>query len=415
MLFNQFPPLGKKITALLVVLLSVVSFQITTAASSKPTITIVGEKSATLGVDLTPATAAANNFFSSSAGFITGDFVLIGNELIQIQNLTAKNVGKLTRGISLNGITTEAANHKAGEKIRNLKQIFQLSFATESYTLKAGDKVVVIIPAEFTNFAKLTAADITTAVTGEGSFNPTESFDTRTQTITFTVAKDFSAAGENITLTFGKYNQLLLPPLPGNYAFSFSVKTAEDKTMEKGFALLASGSEIVLRATIAEALILSVDKSSLSFKINSSKNGGKDFSQKSLLTVKTNARNGYKIQALFSGAENTSAAQLDATDFGNTAFILSGDALTTPNRFGYIAYNSEATKNQQQLEKEAVAAQTFFAIPTTLQLYDNSGEIGYPSVTNSHLHTVFYAINTDVSTPAGEYGGSITYIALPTF
>jgi len=412
MFLNQ-SSLRKKISILLVVLFSVVSFQTATAASNKPTITVVDEKAATLGVDLTPTTAAANNFFSSSAGFATSDFVLVGDELIQIQNLVAKNVGKLTRGASFNGITTKAATHKAGEKIRNLKQTLQLSFATESYTLKAGDKVVVIIPAEFTNFTKLTAADITAAVTGEGSFNPTESFDTRTQAITFIVAKDFSTAGENITLTFGKNNQLFLPPLPGNYAFSFAVKTAEDKTMEKGFALLASGSEIVLRATIAEALIFSVDKAYLSFDVDPKDNEGKDFSQKSILTVKTNARNGYRIQARFVGSENISAAQLDAVT--GEASISSGDAFTTPNRFGYIAYNSEVTKNQQQLESEANTTQTFFAIPTTLQLYDNSGEIGYPSVTNSQLHTVYYAVNTDASTPAGEYSGSVTYIALPTF
>jgi hypothetical protein len=193
------------------------------------------------------------------------------------------------------------------------------------------------------------------------------------------------------------------------------VKNANSKTLERGYALLASGSEIVLRATIAEALILSADNNFLSFEIDPSNNNGKDFNQKTLLTVKTNARSGYKIQAKFSGGENTSAAQLDATDFGNQAFIISGDALQNKNRFGYIAYNADVTKNQQQLEKEAVAAQTFFSTPTTLKLFDGSGNIGYPSVTNSQLHTVYYALNVDAATPVGEYHGSVTYIALPTF
>lgn len=413
MFLKQSSPLRKSIVALLVVSISLAVLPQAFAASSKPTITIVGEKATTLGVDLTPSTVAASNFLDNSTGFAGGDFALVSNELIQIQNLFGKNVRKLIRGVALNGITTKATTHKAGEKIRNLKQILQLSFATESHTLKIGDKVVVSIPAEFTNFSKLTAADISAEVLGEGEFAATEAFDLRTQTVTFTVAKDFATAGETIILTFGKTNQLLLPPLPGNYAFSFSVKNAEDKTTEKGYALLASGSEIVLRATIAEALILSVDNNSLSFKLDAGDDTGKDFSQKSLLTVKTNARSGYRIQARFSGSKNISAAQLDAV--AGEASISSGDAFTTPNRFGYIAYNSEVTKNQQQLEKEAVAAQTFFAIPTTLQLYDASGDIGYPSVTNSHQHTVYYALNVDSNIPEDEYRGSITYIALPTF
>lgn len=404
-----------KIASLAVVLLSVIFSPQISIASMKPTIVIVGEKATTLGVDITESATAANNFLSNSSGFAGGDFVLVGNELIQIQNLSGKNVSKLTRGETFNGVATKAIAHKSGEKIRNLKQILQLSFATESYIPKVGDKVVVAIPLEFSGFSQLTAEDISAQVLGEGEFAAAESFDIRTQTVTFTVSKAFATAGEVINFTFGKNNQLLLPPLSGNYTFSFFVKNAVNKTLEKGYALLASGSEIVLRATIAEALILSADNNFLNFDIDSSSNDGRDFSQKTLLTVKTNARSGYKIQAKFSGGENTAAAQLDAIDFGNQAFILSGDALKTKNRFGYIAYNSDVTKNQQQLENEAVAAQTFFSAPTTLKLFDASGNIGYPSVTNSQLHTVYYALNVDASIPAGEYRGSVTYIALPTF
>ena len=136
-----------------------------------------------------------------------------------------------------------------------------------------------------------------------------------------------------------------------------------------------------------------------------------------MLTTKTNAASGYKIQAKLAGAEVSGSAQLDGTDTGNTSSIPTGDAFSSENKIGYVAYNSDVTKTQAQLESDASASQPFAAgTAANLTLYDGTADgVGYDSPTNEQDHTIYYALDVDYLTQAGTYGGTITYVALPTF
>ena len=384
-------------------------------ASGKPTATISSEVSTTLAANV-DSTATATTL-TDGTGFASGDLALVGNEVVTLTTVSANTVSAMSRGTTLNSVATSAAAHTSGTTIRNIDQTVQLVFESGSYVVQSGDKIVVTVPAEFDNFENLAAGDVSTTTESTGSVSATETFDTSAQTITITADGDFADANEAVTITLGSSNQLQMPAVPGNYAFHIAVKDSSDTVIETGYALLSWANEVIVRATVAEALILTIDDTTVNLDVDPSVEDGEDYSQRTILTAKTNANSGYKIQAKLAGAENASLAQLDGTDTGNTSAITGGDAESTENRFGYLAYNSEETsKSKATLKSEGTPAAFAASTAANLTLYDGTADgVEYTGPTNEQKHTVYYAFNVDFLTPAGTYEGTITYVALPTF
>jgi hypothetical protein len=282
---------------------------------------------------------------------------------------------------------------------------------TPNPELSDGDTVVLTYPDSSFVFGSLSAADVSVVQTS-GTFGA-ETINSTTRTISIPVTTAGTGA---VTVTVGATNKMTNPSVPGQYSIHIAAKTGEivDQT---GYALASVGNNVSVTATVAEALILTIAPTSVNINVDPSVNSGEDFSQKTVLTAKTNAASGYKIQAKLSGAEVAGSAQLDGTDTGNTSSIAAGNSRTTENKIGYIAYNADETKTQAQLESDATNAQTFAAgTAANLTLYDGTTDgVKYDSPTNEQDHTVYYALNVDYLTPAGTYAGTVTYVALPTF
>jgi len=280
---------------------------------------------------------------------------------------------------------------------------------TPDSVLADGDTIVLTYPTEF-GFASLEAGDVSAVQTSA-------TFGDETLNSTFgTISIPVTTAGTGaVTITVGDSNKMTNPSTEGQYSIHIAAKTG-DVVDQTGYALASIANTVSVTATVAEALILTLGSTSVNLNVDPSVYDGEDFSQKTVLTAKTNSVSGYKIKAKLSGAENASSAQLDGTDTGNTSAIASGNARTTENKLGYIAYNADVTKSQAQLESDATNAQTFAAgTVADLTLYTGSGNIEATAPTNEQDHTVYYALNVDYLIPAGTYEGTITYVALPTF
>jgi hypothetical protein len=384
-------------------------------ASGKPAASIVSEVSTTLAANVDAAATATS--LTSGTGFASGDLALVGTEVVTLTTVSTNTVSAMTRATTLNSVSTTAAAHRSGDTIRNIDQNIQIVFESGSHVIQSGDKIVITVPSDFDNFENLAAGDISTTTESTGSVSATETFDTTAQTITVTADGDFADANEAVTVVIGSTNQLDMPAAPGNYAFHVAVKNAADQVLETGYALLSWANEVTVRAVVAEALILTINDTGVDLTVDPSVDNGEDFSEYTILTAKTNANSGYKIQAKLAGAEQNSSAQLDGTDSGNSSAITGGNAETTENRLGYYAYNSEETsKSRATLKSEGTPVAFAAATAANLTLYSGSANgVEATAPTNEQKHTIYYALNVDYLTPAGTYEGTITYVALPTF
>jgi len=311
--------------------------------------------------------------------------------------------------------STAAANEFTGTASLDTSatgaSVIQTIVFTPASALADSDTIVLTYPDSSFGFASLAASDVS-AVQTSATFGA-ETISSTTGTISIPVTTAGTGA---ITITVGATNKMTNPSAEGQYSIHIATKTG-DVVDQTGYALAAIANTVSVTATVAEALILTLGTTSVNLNVDPSVNGGEDFSQKTVLTAKTNAAAGYKIQAKLAGAEVAGSAQLDGTDTGNTSSLATGDARTLENRIGYIAYNSDATKTQAQLESDATNAQSFAATTAAnLTLYDGTADgVQYSVPTNEQDHTVYYALNVDYLTPAGTYEGTITYVALPTF
>lgn len=281
---------------------------------------------------------------------------------------------------------------------------------TFSANLSSGDQVKIGIPATFGSFSTLVAADVTLSAS-TATFNATETFDTTAQTITSAVTGS-SGGAETITVTIGATHQLTLPSTYGQTAIFFSTNNSGGTVTNSGYALVPHDNTVSISAHVAEALILSIDDTTINLSVDPSINDGRDFSQKNTLAVSTNAADGYVIQARLQdvfGASGTGNARLA----NGSNYITSGDAVSTENRLGYIAYNSDASKSQAQLLAEN-DTEYFSNLDSNLKIADGVSNVA-GTITNSTVHTVYYGLNVDYTVAAGDYSGTITYTALPSF
>jgi len=171
-----------------------------------------------------------------------------------------------------------------------------------------------------------------------------------------------------------------------------STGTDSDSIIDSGVVIAAIDNNIDLKVTVQEALIMTIDNNSVNLIVDPSVNNGVDQSEQTTLNVKTNAEN-YNIQAKLENA-NANDSGLHMNDGTNDYYIGNG---VGENHFGYnVSGAGEADANFST---------------SVANIYG----VAQAGKTNSTDHNIYYDLDIDYLTPAGEYEGTITYTAVPTF
>lgn len=305
------------------------------------------------------------------------------------------------------------------------------SFAfTTTNAIPAGGSIQITIPSAFTagDIANAADTEITTFTVG-GTNKVADVASAVLTSKILTITTQTESLNGAFIVTFDNTVVDTNPSFAGQYAFQITTKNASGVVLDTGYALAGIGNTVALTATVAEALLLTLDATALNLNVDPSVNNGEDYSQKTVLTVATNAVSGYKIQAKLD--DGTGAANLKNATTGDT--ITSGDAEGTENRFGYVGYNGDGaaspditattTRTQAEIKSDASAVSTFSNatasltnVPATAaNAAPTAAGLGRATPANVSKHTVYYALNVDYTKPAGAYTGTITYTALPTF
>ncbi len=368
---------------------------------------------------------------------IQNGLALVGNEVVNVTAGGGTSSLTVTRGA--NGSTADA--HSEGDTIRQLTQNVDVVFTPEVMTSYAlGDKVIVYIPNVSPNTFGSMPTGATITETGTAVFGPA-SFDSNARTVTFTVTTAGTVSQTTVALT-----GLVMPNAPGQYLLPVEIRSASETLLEMGAAPLSWANQVRVRAVIQPALVFTIDKSNIDITANPSVNDGENYAQKSILSVATNALNGYNISAKLEGNQNSAVAQLDSA--ATTSVIASGDAKTTENVFGYVAYNGDGTAMEQpttsagrtamnnataqnlvrtrtQVKSDASVVTAFNNSDTVLLPVRANGsgdtpgagstQLAFDSYINMARHTVYYGLNVDYLIPSAEYEGLITYTATPSF
>ncbi len=376
------------------------------------------EKVTTLSADIT-AVATSIDVVDGSA-LVVG-LALIEDEIVDITNITVNNL-TVTRGethSAAGSVATTASLHTAETEIRNINQDLIVSF-TPTTDLILADEIIVSVPDIFGSIGTI---EDTGALQ---SLGPVDYTYTDTQSGRDHIVELTQAGGVGVEYELS-IDSVELPELEGQYSISLEVRDSDGNLLEIGSAVLSWANNVLVTVFVQPALLMSLDKTSIDITANPSVNSGEDFSQYSIIDVATNANSGYIIQASLDGTE-VAAAQLDGA--GTTGIIASGDALAAENVFGYIAYNGDGSDaDGVNLTTNATAAdpstetnegaQSFANAAATLVSSDTSdtdiGTLGFSSLTNQALHTIFYMLNVDFTIPSDQYEGILTYTAVPSF
>jgi hypothetical protein len=415
--------------------------------NSKPALTILNQVSTTLNANISNSDIGALDL-TDPTNFPINAKIMIGDEIIHLTNEDSSDATDMTRDQSETGETGNGiAAHSQGDTVYLREQELQFQFKDSgSNTVKSGYDIIITVPEDFYNFGELTYNDLTLSGATAGAITLSEGdveFNITKKQIIITIPNDLISE-ELITLKIGGSSKtgLYMPNTPGAYAFALIIRDEQNNVLETGYAILDWANQIKIKATVNEALILNMDTSTIDLLVDPSVDSGEDYSQKTVITGATNALNGYKVKVSLAGSQTPASAQLDNSD----GSIVTGDSISTENTFGFIAYNGNGdefeqavdtagranmndtvTRTKAQLKSDASAVTAFgtTAEPADLlPVKDDGGgntpgntttTIGFDGPINVSKHTIYYALNVDYLTPAGDYDGVIAYTAYPTF
>ena len=343
--------------------------------------------------------------------------------LLLLAPLTASDTYAAFGSLSSTSVTLDAT------AVSGATGTASLAFTTAN-PIPAGGSIQITIPSAFTagDIANAADTEITTfTVAAANKVADVASAVLTSKVLTITTQTE-SLNGAFI-VTFDNTVVDTNPSSAGQYTFQFTTKNASGAVLDTGYAFANIGNTVSMTATVAEALLLTIDAAALNLSVDPSVNNGEDYSQKTVLTVATNAASGYKIQAKLD--DGAGSANLKNAVTNDT--IASGDAEGTENRFGYVAYNGDGaasplitgttTRTSTQIKSDASGSSAFSNttasltnVPATAaNAAPTAAGLGYATPANVSKHTVYYALNVDYAKPAGVYSGTITYTALPTF
>lgn len=315
---------------------------------------------------------------------------LVGDELVTVSG-GGTTIARAATHTHPDSAATTAAPHGKGDTIRNIAQAVDITF-TATTALIATDDVVVAIPNNSPNtFGVMGAVDPSTV-----------DVDARTFTLT-----GLTGVGPHTIFITG----IDLPELEGQYLIPVEIRSESGTLVEMGSGNLSWANQVRVRAIIQPALVFTIDKSNIDITANPSVNNGENYAQRSVLSVATNALNGYTIYGMLEGKNTIANAQLD--DGANA--IVVGDSTTAENTFGYYVWDADVTKTAVEVKAQTGLSfdNNSAGVPSFLDVA--SAAVGFSASTNSHKHTVYYGLNVDYMIPSGEYEGTVTYTATPSF
>ena len=158
--------------------------------------------------------------------------------------------------------------------------------------------------------------------------------------------------------------------------------------------LTESYQQVEVNVDVQQSLQLSVDSGSVLIEVDPDFQLGQNWdgtdglaSEKTDVTVKTNAQSGYNILVSLAGNTATGSAVLDGTtNTGNQITSTTGDRVSTDNNFSYsVASGSLATGT------------AFTSSPASM-----SGA-GLSTPTNTQTTSIYYYLNVDYTTPSDVY------------
>ncbi len=292
---------------------------------------------------------------------------------------------------------------------------------TSGNTIPVGGELTISFPDEFTISDNADISGYINTFTDDTSPVTVSSASLTDNVITIVIGSEISQDSE-LVLNFDTGLVTSSPATPGQYAVALLTKDDEGTTIGTGYVNANVGDEISVTATVQEALILTIEEGdAINLNVDPSVNDGEDFSQKTVLQVKTNAANGYKVQAFLSNGAGVAQLQNGANYISSASIYGEG---YVPNTFSYLAYNNDngtdplaKTKAELKIDIEAVSnSAPFSASSADMTLYDGTASgIGNANQTNAQNHTIYYLLFVDYMTQAGIYSGEVVYTAYPTF
>lgn len=277
--------------------------------------------------------------------------------------------------------------------------------------IPVGGQIQITLPDTFTAPNNATPAVILGVAGGAtiASQNLTE------KVITITTAGAVIAATDDVTITIPTGVITANPTIAGSYGFQVTTRNASGVVLDTGMAMVnigdagatTDGDQVSITATVQEAMVMTITAGDvLNFIVNPSVNNGIDASQSTTLNVRTNASN-YQIEVALSKDDQspgTSALLKSGTTTFAAATGISGEVLGAGAATGenYLNFfNDDATPARTAFGANGAGVNIFTGAQT--------------GRTNSADHTVDYELNVDYTVEAGEYTGTITYTAVPTF
>ena len=251
-------------------------------------------------------------------------------------------------------------------------------------------------------------ADIVLSDQGSGITSSSDSIDRVNKVITSTITGGNVGTNDMIEL---EINNLRIhnPSATGSYLLPIRLYNNVGGLIEYGTGTITLEQvyqQVELNIDVQQSLQLSVDSGAVLLSVDPDVQLGQNWdgtggavTEKTDVTVKTNAQSGYNLMISLAGNTATGSAVLDGTtNTGNQITSSSGNRVSVENNFSF-AVNSGSTATGTAFTNSATQV---------------SGA-GTSAPTNSFVDEIFYYLNIDYTTPSDTYQGTVTYTAVGQF
>ena len=303
-----------------------------------------------------------------------------------------------------------------------------ISFTTPTGVAN-GETIQFTFPSGFTGIGSIVDADVTISddaadisgnVTAVGAG----------QTVTLTVDTGSIAAASVVDIVIGGTNQIANPSAEGSYQIDVA-GTMTDTGATRVVILTA----VTVTATVDTIFTFSVDGTTAGTLINSQSSTGTTSSttipfgsldngvattSAQLLTVSTNAANGYVVTVQLDGALRSSTGEdIDGFDEGSdtnvpTTWDVPAGTIGSPNTYGHWGVTSDDTSISSRTGNQ-FGDNLFIAASTSpREVMAHTGPVNGAGV-GQGTTTVGYRVEISALQAAGDYATTLTYVATPTF
>jgi hypothetical protein len=329
------------------------------------------------------------------------------------------------------------------DSAKNASSTHTISFSTPT-GVATNEYATVTMPSGFTGVDQITASDITMTIDGDGAqtvgANCTASdvgFTAIGQDLVFELcAFGSTAIGVNGTTTIvigSDSGNRITNPSPSQESFSYEVSIAAGAS-DSGATRIVILDTVTVTASVDTIFTFAVSGTAAGTSMNGDTSSGDTTTTTipfgtlsdgnattaaQLLTVNTNAANGYSVSVQIDGPlESSTGATIDGfangatTDDPDTWTPPSG-TLGSPNTYGHWGVTSDDSSTSRTIE---FASQEYIGVTTTPRVVmSNTGPAAGEGV-GVGTTTVGYKIEISALQEAGDdYSTTLTYIATPTF